>query len=647
MPPARIPEFFAQATRLQFLNEPQSQALASEAARLEREPGALALEKAALSPVQVSIVETLLQPDTAVPGYEVLDLLGFGGMGVVYRARQKNLDRPVALKTVLISQMSRPEAAERFEQEAMAVARLRHPAIVGAYDFGRHEGRLYFAMEFVEGTDAEQLAGRLGSLPEASVWHVIRQAASGLMHARQHGVVHRDIKPANLLLLHPPEGLPLPAGVPMVKITDFGLAFLTEEGEQRTRLTAVDSALGSPHYMAPEQLGNATVDHRADMYALGATAWHLLAGEPPFRGNGLPQVLAAKLGHPAPRLDLECPSISSASADLVAALLIREPDERLSDYAELLRRIDQLLAELESGNSSGTLRTPQPGPQLLESLSSETASSADAQLAPTISTPVPLTPVDGSRPFPADTGPEDVREAETARSQSLWRTARRLVTGWRLRTAVIVCFLLAIAATWRLEQRTAEVPRRITMLPGAAAGLFDGESLAGWSLRHLSGRWMPSTDDEGGRILSGSDGRILRPLAGTVNQPWFRVSVAVRYNRAESVLIGLTGRNGETVGARLTAAGIEPGRIEADGTWQSAGETVPDPLMSEGGTVIVGVERQPQGWWVLRNDSPIGYIGPSKADTREPGALLLQVQGGPAWFADLVVESLIAPTPSD
>ena len=174
----------------------------------------------------------------------------------------------------------------RFEQEAQTVARLIHPHIITAFDFGKHAGRLYFAMEYVEGEDAERYVKRLHPLDERQVWMLIRQAASGLAHAAESGIVHRDIKPANMLLVTPPKGFPLPPGVPMVKIADFGLAFLSAEVNDRTRLTSEQSTLGSPHYMAPEQLNaGGVVDFRADLYSLGASAFHLLAGRAPFDQN--------------------------------------------------------------------------------------------------------------------------------------------------------------------------------------------------------------------------------------------------------------------------------------------------------------------------------------------------------------------------
>ena len=172
-------------------------------------------------------------------------------------------------------------------KKAQALARLTHPHIVAAYDFGRHEGRLYFAMELVIGEDADKLIRRKGALDEWAVWGMVRQAAAGLAHAAHHGIVHRDIKPANLLLVDPPMGFPLPAGLPMVKIADFGLAQLAASTDERTRLTSVGDAVGSPNYMSPEQMLGGPVDLRTDIFSLGASAFHMLTGKPPQAGKTL------------------------------------------------------------------------------------------------------------------------------------------------------------------------------------------------------------------------------------------------------------------------------------------------------------------------------------------------------------------------
>src|SRR5262245_37213355 len=182
--------------------------------------------------------ESLLKPGDVIPGYEILDVLGRGGMGVVYRARQTALDRLVAVKTVLLSHLTRADAIARFEKEARTVARFRHPNIVTAFDFGRHEGRLFFVMELLEGQTLEEHIARSGRVEEAVAWGLVRQVASALAHAARTGIVHRDVKPANLFLVEPPAGSTLPGGLPMVKVTDFGLVLLAADAAAAARLTA-------------------------------------------------------------------------------------------------------------------------------------------------------------------------------------------------------------------------------------------------------------------------------------------------------------------------------------------------------------------------------------------------------------------------
>src|SRR5580698_4078185 len=175
--------FLAMAKRLALLDDEAVRKLDTERVASGVSTSQLVLRSGILDPVQVDIVETLLHPEDIVPGYQIVDLIAQGGMGVVFRARQKRLDRTVAIKTVLVSQMHDQTALARFEQEALAVARLRHPNIVAAYDFGRHQGRLYFVMELIEGLDVERQVELNGPFHEVIAWRLMRQAAAGLSHA--------------------------------------------------------------------------------------------------------------------------------------------------------------------------------------------------------------------------------------------------------------------------------------------------------------------------------------------------------------------------------------------------------------------------------------------------------------------------------
>jgi tRNA A-37 threonylcarbamoyl transferase component Bud32 len=205
------------------------------------------------------------------PHLDVLELLGQGGMGAVYKARHRKLDRLIALK-VLPAQSGRdPAFAERFTREARALARLSHPHIVAVHDFGEAAGLFYLVMEYVDGVNLRQ-AQAAGRLRPQQVLPLIGQICEALQYAHEQGVVHRDIKPENILLDR--QG--------RIKIADFGLAKLLGHGPALT-LTGSQQVMGTPHYMAPEQMDHPqAVDHRADIYSLGVVFYELLTGELPL-----------------------------------------------------------------------------------------------------------------------------------------------------------------------------------------------------------------------------------------------------------------------------------------------------------------------------------------------------------------------------
>ncbi len=207
------------------------------------------------------------------PQLEILELLGQGGMGAVYKARQKQLDRLVALK-ILPPQVARTEAfAERFTREARSLAKLNHPRIVSVYDFGHTEdGLYYFIMEFIDGTDLRHVI-QAGELSAAESLAIVPQICEALQFAHEEGIVHRDVKPENILI--DKKG--------RVKIADFGLAKLLDRPASLYTLTGAGQRMGTPHYMAPEQIEHpGQVDHRADIFSLGVVFYEMLTGELPL-----------------------------------------------------------------------------------------------------------------------------------------------------------------------------------------------------------------------------------------------------------------------------------------------------------------------------------------------------------------------------
>ena len=207
------------------------------------------------------------------PQLEILELLGQGGMGAVYKARQKQLDRLVALKILPPEAGKEPAFAERFAREARSLAKLNHPGIVSVFDFGHTEdGVYYFIMEFVDGTDLRRVIEG-GQLDPAEALAIVPQICEALQYAHEEGLVHRDIKPENILL--DKKG--------RVKIADFGLAKLLGKPATAYTLTQAGQRMGTPHYMAPEQIEGAhEVDHRADIYSLGVVFYEMLTGELPI-----------------------------------------------------------------------------------------------------------------------------------------------------------------------------------------------------------------------------------------------------------------------------------------------------------------------------------------------------------------------------
>ena len=211
-----------------------------------------------------------LQP--LFPDYELQALLGRGGMGAVYRARQTRLDRLVAIKVLLPELVANPAFAERFEREAKALAKLAHPGIVAVYDFGVAGPYYYLVMEHVDGANLRDVLAQ-GGLTTRDVLELVPQLCDALQYAHDHRIVHRDIKPENVLVDF--DG--------RVRVADFGLAKLLRDDDAALGLTQTEQVMGTPHYMAPEQMrASRSVDHRADLYSLGVVLYEMLTGQLPI-----------------------------------------------------------------------------------------------------------------------------------------------------------------------------------------------------------------------------------------------------------------------------------------------------------------------------------------------------------------------------
>jgi WD40 repeat protein/serine/threonine protein kinase len=266
--------------------------------------------------------------------YLLLERLGQGGMGQVFKARHERLGRVVALKLIRKEKLSHPKAVQRFNQEAQAAGQLHHPNIVLTYDAGEADGTHFLSMELVEGQDLARLVAKNGPLPAAQACDYIRQACLGLQHAHDNGLVHRDIKPHNLLVTT--AGGKGPAWG-TVKVLDLGLARITQAmTEQERHLTRDGAILGTPDFLAPEQALEArTVDGRSDLYSLGCTLYYLLAGRPPFQEESLARLLLLHQMEEPPPLEAVRPDVPEGVRAIVRKLLAKKPEDRYQTPAEL------------------------------------------------------------------------------------------------------------------------------------------------------------------------------------------------------------------------------------------------------------------------------------------------------------------------
>jgi serine/threonine protein kinase len=311
------------------------------------------------------------QPDEPSPlprefgDFELLSELGRGGMGVVYKARQKSLNRIVALKMVREAHLASDTDRARFRAEAEAAARLQHPNIVTVHEVGTFDGQAYFCMEYVEGQTLAQRLAADGPLPPREAARLVAAIARAVHHAHLQGVVHRDLKPSNILLagdrgqgtgarsqepgarkdgspLSPGLYFPTPASPLSPKVTDFGLAKLAGRGESLTRTGAV---VGTPSYMAPEQAtGGKDVTPQADVYSLGAILYELLTGRPPFRAASPAATLLLVLEQePVPPRDLN-PDVPRELEVLCLKCLQKPADLRYPTAADLAADLEAFLA---------------------------------------------------------------------------------------------------------------------------------------------------------------------------------------------------------------------------------------------------------------------------------------------------------------
>jgi eukaryotic-like serine/threonine-protein kinase len=348
-----VTTFLAQLWQAQILDEGQLaevERLGQTAAR-PAEVAAALIQRGWLTPHQANQVARGRGAELLLGSYLVLEPLGRGGMGQVVKARHRYMNRQVALKLVRHDRRDSADTMQRFQREVRLLAELRHPHIVQAYDAGNVGDTWFLAMELLDGVDLERLVRQRGPLPVGQACDFIRQAALGLQHAHERGLVHRDLKPSNLFLTG--EG---------VKLLDLGLARAqaVSDEKQPGDLTCANTVMGTPDYLAPEQaLDPRRADARSDLYSLGCTLHALLTGRPPFPEGTLAQKLLAHQTAEPPAVEALRREVPPALAGLLRRLLAKSPAQRPASAAEVAAELAPLAADggaaaagLSPGNGS-------------------------------------------------------------------------------------------------------------------------------------------------------------------------------------------------------------------------------------------------------------------------------------------------------
>jgi len=348
-----------------------------------------------LTPFQVNQILQGKHDQLILGDYRLRERIGDGAMGQVYKAWSLRLQRVVALKTIHKDRINSPNARHRFRCEVQAAAQLAHPNIALVRDADEENNRPFLVMDYIEGINLSVRVKQHGAVPIQEAAEYIRQAALGLQHAFERGVVHRDIKPANLMVVSNKGG----DGKPVVKILDFGLARYESEQEPLARVTQVGNLLGTVDYVAPEQAQNARgADIRADIYSLGCTLFYLLTAKPPFDGETVMEKLSPRITGEAPWVRTLKPDVPPGLEDIVRKMMARSPDDRYQTPIEVAQALAPfagatMTAVPVAPAKSIVLATPVGSeadvPMAMPILAQAIESSADLPLASRASTPLP------------------------------------------------------------------------------------------------------------------------------------------------------------------------------------------------------------------------------------------------------------------
>jgi tetratricopeptide (TPR) repeat protein len=294
-----------------------------------------------------SYPQVMLQPGQLLAGrYQIVKMLGEGGMGAVYRARDLELEREVAVKVIRPELARNAQILQRFKQELILARQVTHRNIIRIFDLGQAEGMRFITMEFIEGEDVAQILTRRSKLPAPEAGAIIAQVARGLEAAHHEGVVHRDLKPQNIMI----------DGTGKASVMDFGIA----RSMDASNMTRTGALVGTPTYMSPEQAQGQKVDARSDLYTLGIIFYELLTGTPPFEADNPMATLVRRIQEKAkPVIEVE-PTVPKPVNDLVMKMLATNPEERHQSATEVLADLDAYEAQRTGRTHSGTAQTGIP-----------------------------------------------------------------------------------------------------------------------------------------------------------------------------------------------------------------------------------------------------------------------------------------------
>jgi eukaryotic-like serine/threonine-protein kinase len=264
--------------------------------------------------------------------FQILRRLGRGGMGQVFLAEQTSLKRKVAVKMLRPELSANNNSLQRFKAEAEAVAKLNHANIVQIYAIGEQDGNHYMALEYVEGRNLRDYLNRKGPPDLPVCLSLMRQIANALQRAHEAGFIHRDVKPENILLNRKGE----------VKVTDFGLSRCFTDAGQQMNLTQSGVAMGTPLYMSPEQVQGKPADPRSDIYSYGVSCYHLLTGQPPFRGQSAFDVAVQHVQNEPPPLAELRPDLPTELVDMVKRMMAKKPEDRYASFKDILRDLGKV-----------------------------------------------------------------------------------------------------------------------------------------------------------------------------------------------------------------------------------------------------------------------------------------------------------------